>query len=101
VTPSPTPPQKFPGSPPPPANAEKKTSAGEMFFVQVNSFSTHDNAAKEVAKLRSLKITGTILDAPGGGAHFKVRVGPLDRTAADALKARLSKQGYKPSVIPR
>ncbi len=35
---------------------------------------------------------------PGSGTPFKVRVGPLDRAAADAMVLRLRKEGFKPSA---
>jgi hypothetical protein len=95
-TPTGTAAPRFPGSPPPPGNSSKP---GATIYLQVNAFSTNAAAAKEVSHLKSLGIPAFTVDAPGGGAHYKVRVGPYDKAGAAAMTARLRKQGYKPSPI--
>ena len=45
-------------------------------------------------------ITAFILEASSPGPRFKVRVGPYtDLPAAEAMRARLRKEGFNPSVI--
>lgn len=97
-TATPTPQPKFPGAPPPAANGAAKPAA-PTHYVQVGAFSTSANAAKEVARLKGMRITASIVNEKRGNAPYKVRVGPLEKSAADALAAQLRKQGYGPSVI--
>jgi hypothetical protein len=69
--------------------------------VQVDSFSSRDNALKQVGQLKAKNIEASVIDTGGSGAHYKVKVGPLERAAADAVRARLLKEGFKPSPVSR
>ena len=82
-----------------PAGAEKADSATAIWYVQTNSFSSKENAQKELNLLKSKGHEAVVFTAPGGGARYKTRVGPMERNAADALKNRLSREGFKPTVI--
>jgi cell division septation protein DedD len=81
------------------ARAEKPGSATAIWYVQTNSFSSKDNAQKELNLLKSQGHEAFVFTAPGGGARFKTRIGPMERNAADALKNRLSREGFRPTVI--
>jgi len=98
VTSTPTPATPTPTSKPTPTT---KPSATAVWWVQVDSFGSRDNALKQVGQLKAKNIEATVVDVGGGGAHYKVRVGPLERAAADAVRARLLKEGFKPSPVSR
>jgi cell division protein FtsN len=81
---------------PTPAPAAAKGS----IYVQVDSFGERANANRQVAQLKAKGITAFILEASSPGPRFKVRVGPYaDLPAAEAMRARLRKEGFNPSVI--
>jgi cell division protein FtsN len=84
---------------PKPAAAEKPPSATAIWYVQIDSFGSKDNADKQLGQLKAKGHEAFVFTAPGGGAKYKTRIGPLERNAADALKNRLSREGYRPSVI--
>jgi cell division protein FtsN len=45
-------------------------------------------------------VAAAVLEVPGPGPRYKVRVGPFaDLPAAEAMRARLRKEGLNPSVI--
>ena len=90
---------KSAAAPAKPAGAEKPVSPTAIWYVQTNSFGSKDNADKEVSKLKSMAIDAFLFTAPGGGARYKARIGPMERNAADALKNRLSREGFSPTVI--
>lgn len=101
------PPETKPTPTPAPATTPKPTpatkpaapAAGEL-FVQVDSFSSMANASRQVSRLKTLGITAAVYTAPTGAARYKVRVGPFPtRSAAEAMRDRLRKEGFKPSII--
>jgi cell division septation protein DedD len=95
--PKPTPAASGPNKP---AAADKPNSDTAIWFVQVDSFSSRGNAEKQLAQLKSRGHGNAfVFTAPGGGARFKTRIGPMERDAADSLKARLSRDGLRPTVI--
>jgi len=66
----------------------------------VDSFGLRANADRQVGQLKAKGIAAFILEASGPGPRFKVRVGPFpDLPAAEAMRARLRKEGFDPSVI--
>jgi rare lipoprotein A len=82
-----------------PAAAEKPVSGTAIWYVQIDSFSSRDNADKQRGELKSKGHEAFVFTAPGGGAKYKTRIGPMERNAADALKNRLSREGFHPAVI--
>jgi cell division septation protein DedD len=82
-----------------PAGAEKPASATAVWYVQIDSFSSRDNAQKQIDTLKTKGHQAIVFTAPGGGARYKTRIGPMERNAADALKNRLSREGFRPTVI--
>ena len=82
----------------PDASAPAASSADAVWYVQVNSFTSRDNAARQVTQLKAKGITAEVSVGTGSGPRYKVRVGPLDKAAADAMMARLRKEGFKPSL---
>ena len=83
-----------PTSTPPPA-----TARGSL-YLQVNSFGQRANADRQVSQLKEKGITASVVDVPGPGPRYKVRVGPfVDLAAAETMRARLRKEGFDPSVI--
>jgi cell division protein FtsN len=97
--PTPTPTPAAPKPTPTPAPAAATPTAAGGFFVQVDSFGSRANAERQVRDLGAKGVTAFIFEAPGGGARYKVRVGPFaDRSAADEMQARLRKEGFRPSV---
>ena len=94
--PSPTPASKSApattASKPPPSNASG-------LYVQVDSFGSKANADRQLAQLKKLGLAAFIYEAPGPGAKYKVRVGPFpDARAAEAVRDRLRKEGFRPSI---
>ena len=88
-------------TPKPPAPATRP-SAAAVWYVQVDSFSSRDNANTRVAELKAKgHDNASVIDAGGTGARYKVKVGPLERAAADTMFQRLRKEGYKPSPPSR
>lgn len=101
AAPAPTPATPTPISTPIPTPAPPPAQTGG-FYVQVNSFGSRANADKQVTGLKAMGIASTIFDDGGSGARYKVRVGPFaDRAAAEAMQARLRKEGFRPSITPR
>lgn len=103
VTPSPTAspaPVVTPAAPAPAAASAPtaKPSAAAVWYVQVDAFRTRANAVTRVQQLKTKGIAAAVFTAPGSGARYRVRVGPLDRPAAEAMKARLLKEGFKSSI---
>lgn len=78
---------------------DKPVSATAIWFVQIDSFGSKENAEKQVGMLKSKGQPAFVFTAPGGGARYKTRIGPMERNAADSLKNRLSREGFSPSVI--
>jgi cell division protein FtsN len=100
-TPTPTPTTTPAASPPASAKPTPTPAAAKgTIYLQVDSFGERANANRQVAQLKAKGIPAFILEVPGPGPHYKVRVGPFpDPPAADAMKARLHKEGLNPSVI--
>jgi cell division septation protein DedD len=90
---------KPPAAPARPAAAEKPASPTAIWYVQIDSFSSKENADKQASQLTSKGYEAFVLTAPGGGARYKTRIGPMERNTADALKNRLSREGFRPAVI--
>ena len=82
-----------------PSGAEKAASPTAIWYVQIDSFSSKENADKQLNLLKSKNLDAVVFTAPGGGARYKTRIGPMERNAADALKNRLSREGFNPAVI--
>ena len=97
--PEPAAPARPVAAPPKPSATEKPISATAVWFVQVDSFSSKENADKQASQLKSKGHNAFVLTAPGGGARYKTRIGPMERNTADALKNRLSREGFRPAVI--
>jgi len=97
-TPAPKPVVAVPPAPKP-APAEKPDSTTAIWFVQVDSFGSKENAQKQSSQLQAQGHPAFVFTAPGGGARYKTRIGPLERNAADSLKNRLSREGFRPTVI--
>ena len=88
-----------------PEPVARKAAAGDpvlppsaVWFVQVDSFSSKANAQKQISQLQGKGYHAIVFPGPGGGAPFKTRIGPMERNAADALKNRLTREGFKPTV---
>jgi cell division septation protein DedD len=82
-----------------PSVAEKAGSPTAIWYVQIDSFSSKENADKQLNLLKSKGHDAVVFTAPGSGARYKTRIGPMERNAADALKNRLSREGFSPAVI--
>lgn len=90
-TPTPTPPTK-------PAAATPAPKGAQVWYIPVDAFNLRDNADRRLADLKAKGFPNAkVFVAAGAGARYKVRVGPLDKEAADATFARLRKEGFKPS----
>jgi DedD protein len=70
--------------------------------VQLGAFSTRDTAQKLVAELKTKGYAAFSLEYRSGGkVLYRVRVGPeQDRSRAEAIAMRLSKDGFKATVAP-
>jgi len=83
-----------------PSAAKPPAATGKPYFVLVDSFSSLKNANTRLAEVKKKGYEAAIFTAPSGTAPYKVRLGPFpDKPAADAMGARLRKEGYRPSVI--
>lgn len=91
VTPSPAPPR-------PSAVAH----GGEAWVVQLGSFQSRDNAQRLVAGLKTKGYSAFVSEFRGSGrVLYRVRVGPeQDRARAEAIAARLAREGHTGSVAP-
>lgn len=99
-TPSPAKPAAAPASRPTPTSAAKPpASPTSGWYVQVDSFASRENASKQAAELKAKGYTASVYTAPGAGARYKVRIGPMERAAADTMIAKLRKEGYQPSPV--
>ena len=76
-------------------------SPAAIWFVQTGSYSSRSNADRQVAQLKSKGHPAILHIASTGNAKFKVRVGPLERSAADALRNRLVREGFADSAVIR
>ncbi len=82
-----------------PSGAEKTASPTAIWYVQIDSFSSKERAEKQLSLLKSKNLDAVVFTAPGSGARYKTRIGPMERNAADSLKNRLSREGFNPAVI--
>ena len=91
---------------PSPVAAPPRPSAvahgGEAWVVQLGSFASRDNAERLARQLRAKSYSAFVSEFRGSGrVLFRVRVGPeQDRARADAIAARLAREGHRGSVAP-
>jgi DedD protein len=86
------------------AAAAAATAAGPQgWVVQLGSFASRDNAERFASSLRSKGYAAFVAEFRGSGrVLFRVRVGPeQDRTRAEAIGARLAREGHRGSVAPQ
>jgi cell division protein FtsN len=84
-----------------PAPAPTAAATGGA-FLQFGAYSRREAADGQVAALKKLDVAAFVLVPPAGSADrlFRVRVGPYASPAeAEAARARLVREGYKPSVV--
>jgi DedD protein len=95
--------EKPPASKPTPAKRAQVAAVapGGRFSVQVGAFGDKATADKLVARLRAKGYTSYVKsDAEGGGARYRVRVGPVNqRERAEELAAKLAKGEKLPTWI--
>ena len=71
-----------------------------MWFVQTASFASRDRASAQVAELKGKGYNATMYTVQGSSVPYKVRIGPaMEQAAADAMIAKLRKEGYDPSRV--
>ena len=75
---------------------------GEAWVVQLGSFASRENAERLATNLRAKSYSAFVSEFRGSGrVLFRVRVGPeQDRARADAIAARLAREGHRGSVAP-
>jgi DedD protein len=86
-----------------PAEAPRPLAhAASAWVVQLGSFVSRENAEKLAALLRSKGYSAFVAEFRGSGrVLYRVRVGPeQDRARADAIAARLARDGHRGSVAP-
>ena len=83
-------------TPPGPASAPAQPPVAPGVEFQVASFGSRENAERALAVLAGAGIDGArLLDADAGGRRvWRLRVGPVAESAADALAARISGLGF-------
>lgn len=84
-----------------PAPAPTAAATGSS-FLQFGAYSRRQAADGQVAALKKLNVAAFVLVPSAGSADqlFRVRVGPYASPAdAEAARARLVREGYKPSVV--
>jgi DedD protein len=86
---------------PPPKQAEAQSATG-MWAVQLGSFSNAENAERLAATLRSEGYAAFLSELhTGTGDLHRVRIGPQkDRDSAEAVAAKLGKEGHEGQVVP-
>jgi rare lipoprotein A len=79
----------------PPATSAAAPASGSL-TLQVASFAAHDNAERALAMLNGAGIGGArLLDANANGRRvWRLRVGPVDPSAAPELVARIQGLGF-------
>ena len=111
---APTAPQRTPDPPPAdappaakpapsaakPAPAGPPVVAGSAWAVQLGAFSNKSKAEQLVTELRKRQFAAFVLEYRASGkVLYRVRVGPeQDRARAEAIAARLEKEGFQPVV---
>lgn len=97
----PTPPVETVPEPPPAAPPATPAATTGDWFLQLGAFSGRQAADGMVANLKKLNVPAFVL-APSAGAPdrlFRVRVGPYaTRTEADAVRARLVREGFTAEI---
>lgn len=70
--------------------------------MQLGSFASRDNAEHLSAALRAKGYSAFVAEYHGSGrVLYRVRVGPeQDRGRAEAIAARLAREGHRGSVAP-
>ncbi len=103
AAPSATAAAKAPAAPPPaPPRPSSVAHGGEAWVVQLGSFASRENAERLASNLRTKRYSAYVSEFRGSGrVLFRVRVGPeQDRARADAIAARLAREGHRGSVAP-
>lgn len=80
--------------------AAPPTATGE-WFLQIGAYSGRQSADGQVATLKKLNVPAFVLVPAAGSPDrlFRVRVGPYaTQTAADGVRVRLEREGFKPRV---
>jgi DedD protein len=97
---APAPKAEKPKPKPESAPAPPPSPAATGWAVQVAAFSTRSKADQVVSELRKRRYSAFVLEYRASGkVLYRVRVGPeQDRARAEAIAARLSKDGYQPVV---
>jgi cell division protein FtsN len=98
-TPPPTPTPEPQAAAPEPAPAAVASGSS---FLQFGAYSRRQAADGQVAALKKLNVAAFVLVPQAGSADrlFRVRVGPYASPAeAEAARARLVREGYKPTVV--
>jgi rare lipoprotein A len=84
----------------PPAKAAPATpgapAGASSVTLQVASYSTREHAERGLARLRAAGIGAARLLEPLGQRFWRLRVGPLDLKAAEALALRVAELGFGP-----
>ena len=84
----------------PPTPTPTPPAARGAIYLQVSAFGSRANADRQVSQLKPKGITAFVIEVPGPGPRYKVRVGPFaDLPAAEVMRGRLRKEGLSPSVI--
>lgn len=93
-------PQAAPAAAPP--RPSSVAHGGEAWVVQLGSFASRENAERLATNLRAKSYSAYVSEFRGSGrVLFRVRVGPeQDRARADAIAARLAREGHRGSVAP-
>jgi DedD protein len=96
------PPADPPAAPRTTSPAAPAPHPGESWIVQLGSFQSRDNAEHLAAALRAKGYSAFVSEFRGSGrVLYRVRVGPeQDRARADAIAARLTREGHRGSVTP-
>lgn len=84
------------------AKSEPASASGQLWAVQIGSFSAKENAERLAAQLRKEGVAAflTTLNRSGKTLH-RVRVGPVaSREKADELAAQLARKGHKGQAVP-
>jgi DedD protein len=73
------------------------------WVVQLGSFASRDNAERFATSLRAKGYTAFVAEFRGSGrVLYRVRVGPeQDRARAEAIGARLAREGHRGSIAPQ
>ena len=84
------------------ASARAAAATGQLWAVQLGSFSDKDNAQRLAASLRSEGLPAFISEVTSDNRVLhRVRVGPQsDRAASEAVMAQLAADGHSSRVVP-